>query len=139
MRTPLLDGRIVAVPIFCPWRVDDVRVGGVCRLLRDQGCAVQPPFAAHRQNPAGLIKNRRIGITSFEIYGPFAGLPAAYSRARSKSQYAPRSIQYCRIGYPEVTILLAISFRLASSEHNPSTFSSDYIDALLQTTLPGNG
>src|SRR6266404_1223005 len=139
MRTPLLDGRIVAVPIFCPcaltmsaWAERAV----CCAIAGVQYTAI----AAHRQNSAGMTKNRRIGMNLLRNLGPFAGLPAAYSRVRSSvntlrcSQHSVLPHRLSGSYNPS-----SDKFRLAYSEHNPSTFLIGQHRRSATTTLPGNG
>ena len=58
--------------------VNAMRTGRQLRYLD-----VEVQYTA-RQNPAGMMNNRRIGMSLLRNLGPFAGLLAAYSRARSR-------------------------------------------------------
>src|ERR1700676_739573 len=82
------------------FRVDDVRVGGVCRLLRARRCAEHRHCRTHPESSGQDKELTHWNEPPSKLQEPFAGLPAAYSRAHSRVNTL--SIWCCRIGYQKV-------------------------------------
>src|SRR5215470_7793239 len=86
MRTPLLDGRIVAVPIFCPCALTMSAWAERAACWAIAGVQYTA-IAAHRQNPGVMLKNRRIGMNLLRNLWALRKLACSLVPCSQQSQY----------------------------------------------------